>query len=138
VATLPALRRSFARAGRPCFLRRATGIDARVEHGPATGPRPGRAPWPGGKDAFLGAAVSLGLAAGAAGTEIDQPSLLLNETGYHGLVQVTPARTTCGSSMAGARSSISSIQAGARASSMRITCWCLSRAAGASAACPPR
>ena len=39
-----------------------------------------------GKDAFLGAAVSLGLAAAAAGTEIDQLSLMLNKTGYHGLV----------------------------------------------------
>jgi Phosphotransferase enzyme family len=39
-----------------------------------------------GKDAFLGAAVSLGLAAVTAGTEIGQLSLLLNETGYHGLV----------------------------------------------------
>jgi len=53
-------------------------------------PRLGTPPWPDavarGKDAFLGAAVSLGLAAVAAGTEIDQLSLLLNETGYHGLV----------------------------------------------------
>ena len=53
-------------------------------------PRLGTPPWPGavarGKDAFLGAAVSLGLAAGAAGTEIDQLCLMLNETGYHGLV----------------------------------------------------
>ncbi len=53
-------------------------------------PRLGTPPWPAevarGKDAFLGAALSLGLAAGAAGTEIDQLSLLLNETGYHGLV----------------------------------------------------
>ena len=53
---------------------------------PASGPRP----WPDavarGKDAFLGAAVSLGLASVAAGTEIDQLSLLPNETGYHGLV----------------------------------------------------
>jgi Phosphotransferase enzyme family len=50
----------------------------------------GTPPWPGavarGKDAFLGAAVSLGLPAVAAGTEIDQLSLLLDETGYHGLV----------------------------------------------------
>ena len=56
-------------------------------------PRLGTPPWPGavtrGKDAFLGAAVSLGLAAaaaGTAGTEIDQLSLLLDGTGYHGLV----------------------------------------------------
>jgi Ser/Thr protein kinase RdoA (MazF antagonist) len=53
-------------------------------------PRLGTPPWPGavarGKDAFLGAAVSLGLAAAAAGTEIDQLAVLLNETGYHGLV----------------------------------------------------
>ena len=53
-------------------------------------PRLGTPPWPGavarGKDAFLAAAVSLGLAAGAAGTEIDQLGLMLNETGYHGLV----------------------------------------------------
>ena len=53
-------------------------------------PRLGTPPWPDavarGKDAFLGAAVSLGLAAVAAGTEIDQLSLMLNETGYHGLV----------------------------------------------------
>ena len=53
-------------------------------------PRLGTPPWPDavarGKDAFLGAAVSLGLAAVAAGTEIDQLCLLLNETGYHGLV----------------------------------------------------
>jgi Ser/Thr protein kinase RdoA (MazF antagonist) len=54
------------------------------------GPRLGTPPWPGaadrGKDAFLGAAVSLGLAAAGAGTEIDQLSVMLNETGYHGLV----------------------------------------------------
>ena len=41
-------------------------------------PRLGTPPWPDavarGKDAFLGAAVLLGLAAVAAGTEIDQPS----------------------------------------------------------------
>ncbi len=53
-------------------------------------PRLGTPPWPHdvarGKDAFLGAAASLGLAAVAAGTEIDQLSLMLNETGYHGLV----------------------------------------------------
>jgi Phosphotransferase enzyme family len=53
-------------------------------------PRLGAPPWPSdvarGKDAFLGAAASLGLAAAGAGTEIDQLSLLLNETGYHGLV----------------------------------------------------
>jgi Ser/Thr protein kinase RdoA (MazF antagonist) len=50
----------------------------------------GPPPWPGavtrGKEAFLAAAVSLGLAAAAAGPEIDQLSLLLNGTGYHGLV----------------------------------------------------
>jgi hypothetical protein len=40
----------------------------------------------GRKDAFLGAAASLGLAAVAAGTEIGRLSSLLNETGYHGLV----------------------------------------------------
>jgi Ser/Thr protein kinase RdoA (MazF antagonist) len=54
----------------------------------------GAPPWPDavarGKDAFLGAAVSLGLAAVAAGTEIDQLPLLLNETGYHGLVHGDP------------------------------------------------
>lgn len=54
----------------------------------------GTTPWPAavarGKDAFLGAAVSLGLAAVAAGTEIDQLSVLLNETGYHGLVHGDP------------------------------------------------
>jgi Ser/Thr protein kinase RdoA (MazF antagonist) len=53
-------------------------------------PRLGTPPWPGavarGKDAFLGAAVSLGLATAGAGTEIDQLSVMLNETGYHGLV----------------------------------------------------
>jgi Ser/Thr protein kinase RdoA (MazF antagonist) len=53
-------------------------------------PRLGTPPWPGevarGKDAFLGAAVALGLAAGAAGTEIDQLSLMLDDTEYHGLV----------------------------------------------------
>jgi len=53
-------------------------------------PRLGTPPWPDavaeGKGAFLGAAVSLGLAAAAAGSEIDQLSLMLNETGYHGLV----------------------------------------------------
>ena len=52
--------------------------------------RLGTPPWPGavarGKDAFLGAALSLGLAAAAAGTDIDQLSVMLNETGYHGLV----------------------------------------------------
>ena len=54
----------------------------------------GTPPWPGavarGKDAFLGAALSLGLAAAGAGTEIDQVSLILNETGYHGLVHGDP------------------------------------------------
>jgi hypothetical protein len=53
-------------------------------------PRLGTPPWPAavarGKDAFLSAAVSLGLAAAGAGTEIDQISEILNETGYHGLV----------------------------------------------------
>jgi Ser/Thr protein kinase RdoA (MazF antagonist) len=57
-------------------------------------PRLGAPPWPGavtrGKDAFLGVAVSLGLAAAAAGTEIDQLCLLLNETGYQGLVHGDP------------------------------------------------
>jgi aminoglycoside phosphotransferase (APT) family kinase protein len=50
----------------------------------------GAPPWPGvaarDKDAFLGAAISLGLAAAGAGTEIDQLPLTLNETGHHGLV----------------------------------------------------
>jgi Ser/Thr protein kinase RdoA (MazF antagonist) len=53
-------------------------------------PRLGTPPWPGavarGKDAFLGAAVSLGLAVVGARTEIDRLSLMLTETGYHGLV----------------------------------------------------
>jgi Ser/Thr protein kinase RdoA (MazF antagonist) len=53
-------------------------------------PRLGTPPWPGavarGKDAFLGAAVFLDLATAGAGTEIDQISVILNETGYHGLV----------------------------------------------------
>ena len=53
-------------------------------------PRLGTPSWPDavarGKDAFLGAAVSLGLGAAGAGTEIDQLSFLLNDTGYHGLV----------------------------------------------------
>jgi Ser/Thr protein kinase RdoA (MazF antagonist) len=50
----------------------------------------GTPPWPGavarGKDALLGAAASLGLPAAGAGTEVDRLSVLLNETGYHGLV----------------------------------------------------
>ncbi len=53
-------------------------------------PRLGTPPWPGevarGKEAFLGAAASLGLAAAAAGTEIDQLSLMLDDSEYHGLV----------------------------------------------------
>ncbi len=53
-------------------------------------PRLGTPPWPGavarGKDAFLGAAVSLGLPAAGAGTEVDQLCVLLDETGYRGLV----------------------------------------------------
>lgn len=53
-------------------------------------PRLATPPWPDAvvrrKDAFLDAAVSSGLAVVAAGTEIDQLSLLLNETGYPGLV----------------------------------------------------
>jgi Ser/Thr protein kinase RdoA (MazF antagonist) len=53
-------------------------------------PRLGTPPWPGavarGKDAFLGAAASLGLPAAAAGTEVDQLCVLLDETGYRGLV----------------------------------------------------
>jgi Ser/Thr protein kinase RdoA (MazF antagonist) len=51
-------------------------------------------PWPGavarGKDAFLGAAASLGLAVAGAGTEIDRLSEMLNEPGYHGLVHGDP------------------------------------------------
>jgi Ser/Thr protein kinase RdoA (MazF antagonist) len=50
----------------------------------------GTPPWPDavarGKDAFLGAAAALGLAAAAAGAEIDQLSLMLDEPGYQGLV----------------------------------------------------
>jgi Ser/Thr protein kinase RdoA (MazF antagonist) len=57
-------------------------------------PRLGTPPWPDavarGKDAFLGAAVSLGLAAAAAGAEIDQLSLMLTDTGYQGLVHGDP------------------------------------------------
>ena len=53
-------------------------------------PRLGTPPWPDavarGKDPFLGAAASLGLATAGAGTEIDLLSLLLNDTGYQGLV----------------------------------------------------
>lgn len=53
-------------------------------------PSLGTPPWPGavarGKDAFLGAAAALGLSAAGAGTEVDQLCVLLNETGYHGLV----------------------------------------------------
>jgi len=39
-----------------------------------------------GRDAFLGAVASLGLAAAGAGAEIDELSLILNGTGYVGLV----------------------------------------------------
>jgi Ser/Thr protein kinase RdoA (MazF antagonist) len=50
----------------------------------------GTPPWPDavvrGKDTFLGAAAALGLAAAAAGAEIDQLSLMLDEPGYQGLV----------------------------------------------------
>lgn len=50
----------------------------------------GTPPWPGavsrGKDAFLRAAASLGLPVAAAGTEVDQLCVMLNEPGYHGLV----------------------------------------------------
>jgi Ser/Thr protein kinase RdoA (MazF antagonist) len=53
-------------------------------------PRLGAQSWPDevarGKDAFLAAAVSLGLVAVAARPEIDQLPFLLNDTGYHGLV----------------------------------------------------
>jgi aminoglycoside phosphotransferase (APT) family kinase protein len=53
-------------------------------------PRLGTPPWPAavarGKDAFLAAAVSLGLAAADAGAEIDEHSLMLNDAGYQGLV----------------------------------------------------
>lgn len=66
-----------------------------------------------GKDAFLSAAVSLGLAAVAAGTEIDQLQLLLNETGYHGLVHGDACPDNVRFPMAAAGSSISGIQAGA-------------------------
>lgn len=58
--------------------------------------RLGAPPWPGavarGKDAFLGAAASLGLAAAATGaaTEIDQLRMMLNDTGYQGLVHGDP------------------------------------------------
>jgi hypothetical protein len=57
-------------------------------------PRLGAPPWPAdvarGKDAFLGAALSLGLPAADAGTEIDQLSLLLNGPGYQGLAHGDP------------------------------------------------
>jgi Ser/Thr protein kinase RdoA (MazF antagonist) len=57
-------------------------------------PRLEAPPWPGavarGKDAFLAAAAALGLATAGAGTEIGQLSLILNETGYHGLVHGDP------------------------------------------------
>ena len=47
-------------------------------------------PWLGavarGKDALLGAAAALGLPAAGAGTDVDQLCVLLNETGYRGLV----------------------------------------------------
>ena len=43
-----------------------------------------------GKDAFLGAVTSLGLAAGALGTEIEKLSSLLNEVGHPGLVHGEP------------------------------------------------
>jgi Ser/Thr protein kinase RdoA (MazF antagonist) len=53
-------------------------------------PRLGTPPWPDvvarGKDPFLGAAASLGLATAGAGTEIDLLSLVLNDTEYQGLV----------------------------------------------------
>jgi Ser/Thr protein kinase RdoA (MazF antagonist) len=53
-------------------------------------PRLGTPPWPEavarGKDALLDTAVSLGLAAADAGAEIDQLFLMLNDTGYQGLV----------------------------------------------------
>jgi Ser/Thr protein kinase RdoA (MazF antagonist) len=58
------------------------------------GPSLGTPPWPGavarGKDALLGAAASLGLPAAGGGTEIDQLCVMLNETGYHGLVHGDP------------------------------------------------
>jgi Ser/Thr protein kinase RdoA (MazF antagonist) len=57
-------------------------------------PRLGTPPWPDalarGKDALLGAAVSLGLAAADAGAAIDQLSLMLNDTRYQGLVHGDP------------------------------------------------
>jgi len=68
-------------------------------HAWSMGQRPGNPglgtpPWLGvvarGKDALLGAAASLGLPAEDAGTEIDQLSMMLNETGYHGLVHGDP------------------------------------------------
>jgi Ser/Thr protein kinase RdoA (MazF antagonist) len=57
-------------------------------------PSLGIPPWPDavarGKDAFLGAAASLGLAVASAGTEIDQLSLMLTDTAYQGLVHGDP------------------------------------------------
>jgi Ser/Thr protein kinase RdoA (MazF antagonist) len=57
---------------------------------PSLGPPPWLAAVARDKDAFLGAAASLGLATVAAGTEVDQLSLLLNETGYLGLIHGDP------------------------------------------------
>jgi Ser/Thr protein kinase RdoA (MazF antagonist) len=54
--------------------------------GPRLDPRLTAASWFLGREPSLGAAVSLGLAATGAGTEIDQLSVILNGTGYHGLV----------------------------------------------------
>jgi aminoglycoside/choline kinase family phosphotransferase len=87
--------RSRVRADLVCYAE-ALGSMHAWSMGRPRDPRLGTPPWPDavarGKDAFLGAAVSLGLpaaaaaAAAAAGTDIDELSLLLNETGYRGLV----------------------------------------------------
>jgi hypothetical protein len=97
--------RPRVRADRVCYAGALGSVHAWSMGRPGD-PRLGTSPWPGAvarrKDAFPGAAVALGLAAAAAGTEIGQLCVLLNETGYHGLVHGDPARTTCGSAMAAA------------------------------------
>ena len=68
--------------GRPGEL-----ADLRARYAPQAPPGPS---WLGavehGREAFLGAVASLGLAAGRASEEIDELSLILNGTGYTGLV----------------------------------------------------
>jgi len=111
-------------------------------HEPALRPPAGQGPDSGVSPATLAGQGRLprrGRLAGPGRRNRDRPALLLlNETGYHGLVHGDACPDDVRFPMAAAGSSIPGIQAGARSPSARLTCWRPSRAAGAPAACLPR